>query len=365
MSVPVTPAAPRLRPADALLVVFGLGHGALLLAVPTLPIIAIGLWWNSNTIAHYFLHRPFFGARWADTLFALYLSVLLGIPQSVWRDRHLAHHAGRAATISCTPRLAAEVALITALWIALLVQARWFFLGSYVPGYLVGLALCALQGHFEHWGGHTVSHHGRLYNRLFFNDGYHIEHHADPTACWTALPRCPAQGCAISRWPAVLQWLDLVSLESLERLALRSRTAQRFLLDRHARALATLSIRGPVRHIAIVGGGLFPRSAILMRRLFPLARLVIIDASAGHLDIARGFLDGEGEVEFVRGWYDPARHTGFDVVTIPLAYKGDRAELYRDPPADQTLIHDWLWRRRGEGRVVSWLLLKRLNLVRR
>ena len=29
------------------------------------------------------------------------------------------------------------------------------------------------------------------------------------------------------------------------------------------------------------------------------------------------------------------------------------------------LVHDWIWARRGRGVVVSWLLLKRLNLVAR
>jgi hypothetical protein len=354
---------PRLRSADAALVAFALAHGAVLLAVPIVPVIAIGLWWNSNTIAHYFLHRPFFGKRWADTVFALYLSMLLGIPQSVWRDRHLAHHADRPATIRYTPRLAAEVVLIAVLWIVLLVHAPLFFLSVYFPGYLIGLTLCAMQGHFEHRGGSAVSHYGGLYNWLFFNDGYHIEHHANPTACWTALPRRAAQCGVASHWPAVLRWLDVASLEGLEHLALRSRLAQRFLLERHARAVDALPIHAPVRRIALVGGGLFPRSAMVMQRMFPQARLVIIDANSKHLDVARGFLDGE--VELLRDRYDPARHTGFDLVTIPLAYEGDRAALYRDPPASVTLIHDWLWRPRGESRVVSWLLLKRLNLVRR
>jgi len=28
-------------------------------------------------------------------------------------------------------------------------------------------------------------------------------------------------------------------------------------------------------------------------------------------------------------------------------------------------VHDWIWHRRGEGVIVSWALLKRLNLVKR
>ena len=81
-----------------------------------------------------------------------------------------------------------------------------------------------------------------------------------------------------------------------------------------------------------------------------------------HIAIARSFL--RGEVDFIHDRYDPARHQGFDLIVIPLAYVGDRLGLYRDPPAPAVLIHDWVWRPRGSSRVVSWLLLKRLNLVR-
>src|SRR5690349_14605462 len=91
---------------DAPLVLLAVGHMALLLAVPVAPVLALGLWWNSNTIAHNFLHKPFFRARSANRLFALYLSVLLGIPQTIWRGRHLAHHAG----VRWQPRLSAQLA---------------------------------------------------------------------------------------------------------------------------------------------------------------------------------------------------------------------------------------------------------------
>ena len=50
---------------------------------------------------------------------------------------------------------------------------------------------------------------------------------------------------------------------------------------------------------------------------------------------------------------------------IPLAFIGDRKRIYRYPPAKMALVHDWMWRPGGEGARVSWLLLKRLNLVTR
>ena len=79
---------------DALMVALAVAHAAVLLRLPTAPAIALGVWWNSNTISHNFLHRPFFRSRAANRVFGAYLSLLLGIPQALWRDRHLAHHAG-------------------------------------------------------------------------------------------------------------------------------------------------------------------------------------------------------------------------------------------------------------------------------
>ena len=80
---------------DSLLVLLALLQGALLWAWPTLATVALGLWWCSNTVAHCAIHKPFFRAAPLDRAFSLYLTALLGVPQSLWRDRHLAHHAGR------------------------------------------------------------------------------------------------------------------------------------------------------------------------------------------------------------------------------------------------------------------------------
>ncbi len=115
--------------------------------------------------------------------------------------------------------------------------------------------------------------------------------------------------------------------------------------------------------VGIVGGGLFPRTALVLERLLPDARLVIIDHSAAHLSIAERLVGPE--VQLINETYEPARHDGFDLVVVPLSYVGDRERLYVDPPSGAVLIHDWLWRRRSRSEVVSLLLLKRLNLIRR
>jgi hypothetical protein len=345
-------------------------HGAALLAAPSLPLVAIGLWWNANTIAHNFIHRPFFRSRLGNRAFSLYLSLVLGIPQSYWRLRHLRHHAeldGMAGARAAVPVrrtvIATEAAAVAALWATIAIAAPAFFLGVYVPGYLLGLGLCFLQGYYEHTGG-TTSHYGRLYNALFFNDGYHAEHHRRPGASWEALRNDRRPGTRASRWPPVLRWLEAVGLDALERVVLRCRFLQRFVVFRHERAFRRLLPRlQPIQRVTIVGGGLFPRTAIVLRRLLPQARLRIVDANDRHLKLARSLLDED--VEVVHAPFDPSVPDGADLVIVPLAYRGDRRRIYQDPPAPAVIVHDWIWSRRPHGSDVSWLLLKRLNLVER
>lgn len=356
------------RDGDGLFVLLAGVHGAIVCLVPTAATLALGLWWNSNTISHNFIHRPFFRRPAVNILFSLYLSALLGIPQSLWRQRHLAHHAGCAPRLELHPLLVVETLLVLVVWGALLAVAPSFWLTVYLPGYVAGLAVCALHGHFEHKDG-TTSHYGRLYNLLFFNDGYHAEHHASPGRHWRRLPERIEAGAQASRWPAVLRWLETFSLDAkrldrLECLVLRSPWLQRFVVARHARAVGRLRGRiGPVRRVAIIGGGLFPRTALVAQQVLPEAELVVIDANARNLRIARAFVDRR--IETVHAWYDPSRHVGYDLVIIPLAYVGNREALYAQPPATRLIVHDWLWRRRGTSTIVSLLLLKRLNLVER
>ena len=175
---------------DALPVAIALAHGALLLAWPSIPLVAIGLWWNANTISHHAIHRPFFRTRTLNAGFSCYLSLLLGFPQSLWRARHLAHHLaieGRRGRTDLKVATSDTLAVV-ALWVSLLVVAPGFLLTVYVPAFLLGLGLCYLQGHYEHARG-TVSHYGLLYNFLLFNDGYHVEHHSHPGMHWQGLPR--------------------------------------------------------------------------------------------------------------------------------------------------------------------------------
>jgi hypothetical protein len=115
--------------------------------------------------------------------------------------------------------------------------------------------------------------------------------------------------------------------------------------------------------VAIVGGGLFPRTLLVLDRLLPDARFLIIDRSADNLATASAFL--HGKVSILHASYEPGQLEAVDLAVFPLAFVGDREAIYRQPPAPVVLVHDWIWRRRGRGVVVSPLLLKRLNEVRR
>jgi hypothetical protein len=365
----------RYSPWDGVLIGLSGVYAALLLWTPSSPLIAIGLWWTANTVAHTFIHTPFFHSRAANRAFALYLSALMGFPQGVWRARHLRHHRGDDRPTRWTQDIAIETGVVIGLWLAMLTFSPWFFLTVYLPGYVAGLGLCQLQGHFEHAGG-TTSHYGWIYNFLFFNDGYHVEHHRRPGEHWTRLPMSADPHAQRSRWPPVLRWLSGINLEMLERVALRSALLQRYMLASHERAFRKLLANVPhASRVTIVGGGLFPRTALILRRLLPDAALSIVDAEPEHLEIASRFfeqagpedpaLPKHGGIELRHQFFDARSKEDADVVVVPLSFIGDRRALYEAPPARTVLVHDWLWHTHGGGVRVSWLLLKRLNLVTR
>jgi fatty acid desaturase len=339
--------------------------------------VAIGVWWTANTISHLFIHRPFFRRRAANAWFAAALTALLGFPQSLWRERHLAHHRETPYRFRCTREIALQGGVVAAAWIALASQAPAFFFAAYLPGYLAGLALCAMHGHYEHANG-TISHYGRVYNLLCFNDGYHAEHHRHPSAAWWTLPRYRDLESRASEWPAPLRWMESTKtaidaatrwcLIALERLVLRSRLLQRFVIRSHSRAFAALLASEPPPHdIAIVGGGLFPRSAIVLRALFPDARITIVDRDPTHLDAAKGVLR-DSRISYLHAHVAPGADSDMlrvtcDLAVFPLSLNGDRTCIYARPPAALTIVHDWIWHATGASRIVSPLLLKRVNLV--
>jgi hypothetical protein len=115
--------------------------------------------------------------------------------------------------------------------------------------------------------------------------------------------------------------------------------------------------------VAIIGGGLFPRTALILRELLPTACMTIIDANPSNLDRARPWL-GQRNINFVNARYITSDCGGYDLLVIPLSFDGDRSAIYARPPSPAVLVHDWIWRKHGSSRIVSLALLKRINLVR-
>jgi hypothetical protein len=223
-----------------------------------------------------------------------------------------------------------------------------------------------------------ISHYGRLHNWLWFNDGYHAEHHRWPGLHWTRLPGRRARLVAPeSQFAPALRWIERLAkplnraqgaaLGWLERLPFRFVAIRRFMIETHQSAFRAVLKQLPAepRTIGIVGGGLFPRTLLVLRQLLPEARLTVIDSSAANVARARAFLTQIGfahaQVEFRIELFDPCAHDSFDLLVVPLGFVGDRRASLTARGFVAT--HDWIWRRAdGGGAVISWLLLKRLNL---
>src|SRR3954462_12922831 len=103
---------------DAVLLAGALFQGGLAAAVLGLPqqpalrvlgalLFGVIIWWNANTISHNHLHNPLFRSRTANRLFSAYLTLTTGVPQTLWRARHLWHHAGEPAAGKRGSRLGA------------------------------------------------------------------------------------------------------------------------------------------------------------------------------------------------------------------------------------------------------------------
>src|SRR5439155_21105074 len=135
----------------------------------------------------------------------------------------------------------------------------------------------------------------------------------------------------------------------------------RFIFKPHLRAFEKLLPQLPeIKTATVVGGGLFPRSALVLRRLLPDAEITLLDRKAEHLEIAAGFVSN---VRFVQETFHGRADPEVDLLVIPLAYCGDRQAVYAHPPARAVLVHDWFWRPRGRSVLISFALLIRLKLI--
>ncbi|HXX40841.1 MAG TPA: fatty acid desaturase [Chthoniobacterales bacterium] len=71
---------------------------------------------------------------------------------------------------------------------------NWRFMLYFLPFFYLGHCFSFLNGYFRHYGANPdkpiawgVSSYGKIYNWLFFYNGYHAEHHFRPKVHWTRM----------------------------------------------------------------------------------------------------------------------------------------------------------------------------------
>jgi len=195
---------------------------------------------NYQCVAHNAIHNPFFSSDLLNRLFSVLNSLCIGVPQSLYRVHHLHHHkynndakdpvTGTTKDVTSTfrygrgdseepivpyaamgffrssfrymwdqatskgllPLVFAE-SLALAAFVAVLAAINWRgFVVFYVPVWYLGQMAAMAENYLEHHGAipgnrrtDSVSAYGRLYNLIWFNNGYHQEHHWRPQVHWT------------------------------------------------------------------------------------------------------------------------------------------------------------------------------------
>ena len=213
------------------------------LLAPAFCLLALLICWNLQCVSHNFIHNPFFASRWLNRVYSVLESFAIGVPHVCYHHYHLNHHFGdndapgpdgTTKDWSSTYRHGAhgrpegfwryvllsfwrvemgplfavirrhgakEMAqgavesLALGLFWAALAWVNWqYFVFYYLTSYYLGWMLSYAQGYQEHHGtkpgdplANAVSSYHRLYNLLWFNNGYHQEHHWDPKWHWTRM----------------------------------------------------------------------------------------------------------------------------------------------------------------------------------
>jgi fatty acid desaturase len=231
--------------------------------LPAFLAVAYSYLWNLQSISHNFIHNPFFTSAWLNRAYSVLETVALGVPHVLYHHYHMNHHWGdndargpdgttrdwssiyrhgplnapepfwryvlfsfwrvevgpvlkTAARHRHVPQVAVESVALAAFWAAMALVNWRFFVFFYLPSYYIGWAASYAEGYLEHYGckpgnpfANSVSSYNRLYNLLWFNNGYHQEHHWDPKCHWTRMrdlhqqirPQLVANGTRVLRGP--------------------------------------------------------------------------------------------------------------------------------------------------------------------
>jgi fatty acid desaturase len=211
--------------------------------VLTFAAVAYSYLWNLQCISHNFIHNPYFTNVWLNRAFSVLETFAIGVPHILYHHYHMNHHFGdndkkgpdgktkdwssiyrygkndqpegfwsyciigffRAEVGPVvrkvllhgpeqTAQLIVESSVLALFWIGMAILDWRYFLCFYLPSYYLGWAMSYAEGYLEHYGcqpgnhfANSVSSYNRLYNLLWFNNGYHQEHHWDPKRHWTKM----------------------------------------------------------------------------------------------------------------------------------------------------------------------------------
>jgi fatty acid desaturase len=240
--------------------------------VPSFFVVAFAYCWNLQCISHNFIHNPYFTSTWLNRAYSVLETFAIGMPHILYHHYHLNHHFGDndakgpdgstrdwsstfrygkgdqpeafwryclysffRVEVGPVMRVAArhgrahlwqtvvECAVLGAFWVFLAVVNWRYLLFFYLPSYYLGWVLSYAEGYLEHFGAqpgnpfaNSVSSYNRLYNLLWFNNGYHQEHHWDPKRHWTQMaalheeirPHLEANGTRTLRGPHLTAMLE-------------------------------------------------------------------------------------------------------------------------------------------------------------
>jgi len=198
---------------------------------------------NINGVGHNFIHNPFFRLPLLNRLFGVTQSIACCFSQTFYDVVHMQHHKGNSdrkdeagetidwlsiyrhghddepenpwsyvflsffrdnpAAIARELRKRGRTELLwgnlelaaAATTLLVLFFFNWrYVVFFFLPFFYLGHCFSYLNGYFRHYGADPdkpiawgVSSYGRLYNWIFFYNGYHAEHHFRPKVHWTKM----------------------------------------------------------------------------------------------------------------------------------------------------------------------------------
>jgi fatty acid desaturase len=246
-------------------------------SISTLTNILIGLgstilfYFNPIVVTHNFLHCPFFKIDYLNKAFGIINSMNFGLPQILYKHHHIAHHQHNndqknnhtTKDPSSTYRFGkngrqehfipycglglfrdgTEIAFKSAIqkksdalqlllqtlssivFHGVLIYLNWqWYLVCYAPVFYFGWFLAHMENYYEHFKAtdtknrfsNSVSYYNRFYNFLMFNEGYHQEHHIQPSIHWTKRPevknrfydKMKSENVYVAKFPPLLGFLE-------------------------------------------------------------------------------------------------------------------------------------------------------------